>query len=143
MTRTEVLTARGYDPETIAGNGNGHGHYEGAEASPAPATRTCQGCGAALDGRSTQRWCTNSCRKRHSRRRAEVGPVVVTGAASAPQAAGQPSLSNGGAATSAPTPAPSLLGALEAGAGQLPAAWSVQVAPGQVSREWRQPALST
>jgi hypothetical protein len=136
MTRTELLTARGYDPETIAGNGHGHAD-EGAEASPGPAELTCRGCATPL-ANPRQQWCTNACRKRHSRpaaaaRRQERGQAVPE----------KPIASNGNTATSAPAPPPSLLGALEAVAGQLPAAWSVQVAAGQVSLRWHQPASST
>ena len=63
MTRTEVLSARGYDAETIAGNGTQ------VEASPVPAMepephlptpRACQGCGGPLTGPPTQRWCSNT-----------------------------------------------------------------------------------
>ena len=85
MTRTELLEARGYPPEIIAGsNGNGHSPAPEIEAVP---TRTCRGCPTPIDGSPSRVWCSESCRRaaRNSagtRRQTPATPHVEAGAIS-------------------------------------------------------------
>ncbi len=75
MTRTELLTARGYDPEVIAGNGHrtavsgppagpseaGPDHPAGTGSVPASgALRACAHCGEPL-APGQKRYCSKGC----------------------------------------------------------------------------------
>ena len=116
MTRSELLTARGYAPEVIAGDGN---HVAASPVpSASPTARGCRGCGTAIDGAPTRLWCSNSCRKRHQARRPTDREVpTVPGPVRTP-------------------PGPDLLSQLVALAAELPIGWSVQVASDGAVLRW-------
>jgi hypothetical protein len=64
-TREQLLRARGYSDEVIAGHATTNGVTALAEsdppASPGP---VCRQCGTQLDGPVSRRWCSDKCRRR-------------------------------------------------------------------------------
>jgi hypothetical protein len=98
-TRSEILRSRGYPEEVINGNGSAaaasgsqvsrdlanastpsrdqeQGDDSLAFASPSEfPTRTCQGCGTAINGQPSKVWCSEPCRRRA--RRSHAAPAQV------------------------------------------------------------------